>query len=292
MSTFSLAGLQLALPYGDNRERIAREVESTLRRFPWVQMVVLAELATYGPELRYAQVLQGGEAERFYCELAARLGTWLVPGSLYEQVGEAVYNTALVIDPTGEVVARYRKIYPFRPYERNVAPGSEIVVFDVPAVGRFGLSICYDGWFPETTRAMACLGATVIIHPTMTGTVDRAQELVIAQANAIVNQCYFVDINNAGLLGNGRSIVVGPEGDVLHQAGELNEVIPLTLDLDRVARVRRDGIKGLGQVLKSFRDTPMVFGCYNGAAPACGYLDSLGPLEVPARALPDPLAGC
>ena len=283
MTTFSLAGLQLALPRGDNRQAIAREVEATQRRFPWVQMVVLPELATFGPELRHAQVLPGGAAETFYRDLARRLHLWLVPGSLYERCGDLVYNTTLAIDPDGEVVARYRKIYPFRPYEKGVASGSEIVVFDVPEVGRFGLSICYDGWFPETTRAMACLGATVIIHPTMTGTVDRTQELVIAQANAIINQCYFVDINNAGQLGNGRSIVVGPEGEVLHQAGELHEVIPLTLDLGRAARVRAQGIKGLGQVLKSFRDTPMVFPCYNDAAPSPPYLSSLGPLELPPR---------
>ena len=76
---------------------------------------------------------------------------------------------------------------------------------------------------------------------------------MLAQANAIVNQCYFVDINNAGELGNGRSIIVGPEGEVIHQAGEHNEVIPVTLDLERVRASRRRGINGLGQMLKSFR---------------------------------------
>jgi predicted amidohydrolase len=204
-----------------------------------------------------------------------------VPGSLYERRGEQVFNTSPVIDPQGRIVARYRKIYPFRPYEKGVASGSEIVVFDVPGVGRFGVSICYDGWFPEVSRAMAWQGAEVILHPTMTGTTDREQELIIAQANAIMNQCYFVDINNAGQLGNGRSIVVGPDGDVLHQAGELNEVIPLTLDLGRVRCARANGLKGLGQVLKSFRDTPMHYACYNGAEASSPYLDALGPLQLP-----------
>jgi predicted amidohydrolase len=280
MSKISIAGLQLALPSGDNRERIAAEVDATLRRFPWVQMVLLAELCTYGPDTRHADE-PFGAAEAFYVDLARRHGIWLVPGSLYERRGEQVFNTSPVIDPQGRIVARYRKIYPFRPYEKGVASGSEIVVFDVPGVGRFGVSICYDGWFPEVSRAMAWQGAEVILHPTMTGTTDREQELIIAQANAIMNQCYFVDINNAGQLGNGRSIVVGPDGDVLHQAGELNEVIPLTLDLGRVRCARANGLKGLGQVLKSFRDTPMHYACYNGAEASSPYLDALGPLQLP-----------
>lgn len=287
MSKFSIAALQLALPYGDNRDRIAREVATTLRRFPWVQMVVFGELATYGPDPQFAQQA-GGEAETFYVELARTHRVWLVPGSLYERQGDQVFNTSLAIAPDGRVVARYRKIYPFLPYEKGVACGSEIVVFDVPDVARFGLSICYDGWFPETTRAMVWQGAEVILHPTMTGTVDRTQELIIAQANAIINQCYFIDINNAGQLGNGRSIIVGPEGEVLHQAGEQTEIIPLTFDLQRVRDSRANGLKGLGQVLKSFRDTPMTFACYNGAQPSSAYLDSLGPLALRQNLPPPP----
>src|SRR3546814_4288082 len=96
-------------------------------------------------------------------------------------------------------------MFPFAPYERGVAPGSEFVVFDVPGAGRFGVSICYDMWFPETTRSLASLGAEVILHPTLTNTIDRDAELAIARASAATNQCYFVDINVAGALGVGRS---------------------------------------------------------------------------------------
>ncbi|MBT9458139.1 MAG: carbon-nitrogen hydrolase family protein [Burkholderiaceae bacterium] len=282
MSKISIAGLQLALPYGDNRDALEKEVASTMLRFPWVDMIVCAELAAFGPEMRFAEELPG-ETERRFQALANRLGIWLLPGSLYERHDGLIYNTAPVINPQGEVVARYRKMYPFRPYEAGVASGQETVVFDVPRVGRFGVSICYDGWFPETTRAMVWDGAEVILHPTMTGTIDRDEELVIARANAIMNQCYFIDINNAGRLGNGRSIVVGPQGEVLHQAGQNNEIIPLTLDLDLVRDTRKNGLKGLGQPLKSFRDTRINFACYDPAAAPSSYLQGLGPLALPAR---------
>jgi len=180
-------------------------------------------------------------------------------------------------------VARYRKMYPFLPYETGVKSGKEFVVFEVPSVGCFGVSICYDGWVPETTRALVWRGAEVIIHPTMTNTIDRAQELILAQANAIANQCYFVDVNCAGQLGNGRSIVVGPEGEVIHQSGEVGEQIPFIIDLDRVREVRRSGTLRLGQILKSFRDTPVEFPCYRGKFEESFSMSALGPLTMPGK---------
>ena len=121
-----------------------------------------------------------------------------MPGSIYERDGDRIYNTAPVIDPDGKVVARHRKIYPFLPYERDVACGDAHTVFDIPDVGRFGVSICYDMWFPETTRALAWMGAEVILHPSLTNTVDRDVEIAIARASAATNQCYFIDLNCAG----------------------------------------------------------------------------------------------
>src|SRR3546814_6706229 len=79
-------------------------------------------------------------------------------------------------------------------------------------------------WFPETTRSLVALGAEVILHPTLTNTIDRDAELAIARASAATNQCYFVDINVAGALGVGRSVVCGPGGEVIHQAGSGREV--------------------------------------------------------------------
>jgi len=280
MSLFSIAGLQVELSYGDNRDRLEKETARVLARFPWVQMVVFPELGSFGPGLSFAEPVPG-PTEMRYQALAKKHGIWLIPGSIYERVGENIFNTATVISPGGEVVARYRKMYPFLPYEKGVKPGTEFVAFDVREAGRFGVSICYDGWIPETTRALVWKGAEVIIHPTMTGTIDRAQELIIAQANAIVNQCYFVDVNCAGQLGNGRSIVVGPEGEIIHQSGEVGEQVPFTIDLNRVREVRRSGTLRLGQILKSFRDTPIDFPCYRGKYEESPSMAALGPLTMP-----------
>jgi len=84
-------------------------------------------------------------------------------------------------------------------------------VFDIPGVGRLGLMICYDGWFPEVARGLALQGAEIIFQPTLTTTPDCEEEFVLARANAIANQCFVVNVNAATTIGGGRSIGVDPE---------------------------------------------------------------------------------
>jgi deaminated glutathione amidase len=281
MRPFAIAGLQLQLPAGDNVETIKSRIDATLATFPWVEMIVVSELAAFGPSTAHAQPMPG-PAETAFAEHAKKHGIWLLPGTLFEKKDGKVYNTASVIDPSGTVVARYRKLFPFRPYELGVEPGEEFLVFDVPNAGRFGVSICYDYWFPETVRTLAVMGAEVILHPAMTTTIDREAELAIARASAVTNQVFVFDINGAGSVGNGRSIVVGPSGEVRHQAGTTEEIIPLEIDLEEVQRCRELGSMHLGQPLKSFRDRKVKFGIY-GEGERHEYLDRLGPLAKPRR---------
>ena len=159
---------------------------------------------------RVAVEIPGPLTERLG-EIAAETGLWLVPGSIYERGEAGVHNTALAISPEGELVAAYRKAFPWQPHERT-EPGDRFVVFEIPDVARVGLAICYDGFFPEVFRQLAWLGAEVVIQPTLTTTSDRAAELVTARANAIVNQLYLVNVNAAAPAALGRSIVVDPEG--------------------------------------------------------------------------------
>ncbi|MEE4378554.1 MAG: carbon-nitrogen hydrolase family protein [Candidatus Competibacteraceae bacterium] len=283
MTPFAIAGIQMHVSAShDNIAAMSHRLEVLMARFPWVQMVMFSELAPFGPLPNHAQALPG-PAEAAFCHIAAHHQIWLLPGSMFERVGDHIYNTASVIDPAGHVVGRYRKMFPFRPYENNVEAGTEFMVFDVPHVGRFGVSICYDMWFPETSRTLAAMGAEVILHPTLTDTIDREVELSIARAAAVTNQCYFFDINGVGDGGVGHSIIVGPGGYVIHTAGGGEENIPVEINLDRVRREREVGIRGLGQPLKSFRDRPVDFTVYQRGGPAEAYLHSLGPLAKPER---------
>ena len=283
MSSFAIAGVQMTVGNRDNTDEVEAHVRRALKSFAWVQMVVVGEAAPFGFRNDLAVELPGPMEDRF-AALARELGIWLIPGSFMERSGDLIHNTASVLNPAGEVVARYRKIFPFYPYETGVTPGSEVCVFDIPDVGRFGLSICYDKWFPETTRQMCWQGAEVVLQPTATGTVDRDVELAIARANAAINQCYFVDINGAkGPLGNGRSVVVAPEGEIVHEAGETEEILPVVIDIERVRRVRRVGFHGLGQVMKSFRDNPVVLPAYQAGREVPAEMAELGELRMPRQ---------
>lgn len=277
---FGIAALQLQLAKGDNLKRIAAEVASLKKVMPWVQMVIVGELAVHGANPALAEP-PSGPTERRFCEIARQHGVWLIPGSMYQCQDNDVFNTAPVIDPTGTVVARYRKQFPFYPYEKGVAAGSEAVVFDVPGAGRFGMSICYDKYFPETTRSLAWLGAEVILSPTMTYTIDRDVELAITRASAATNQCYYLDVNDAGELGNGQSIVCGPGGEVIHQAGSGREIITFEVDFAHLRNVRERGWHCLGQPLKSLRDSNAIFPAYGAGVVTSEYLSGLGPLVVP-----------
>jgi formamidase len=256
----SIAALQLPPVIGDpdaTLERFEQRVATIKESFTDVQMIVAPELHLSavggifddgaGYAERVAVDLPGPLTDRLGA-LARATGVWLVPGSVYERTEDGVANTAVAVSPDGELVAAYRKCFPWLPYEKSV-PGRRLVTFDVPDVGRVGLAICHDGAFPEVFRQLAWSGAEVVIQPTLTTTSDRDSETVLARANAIANQLYVVNVNAPGPMALGRSMVVDPEGLVRVGAGSGEEVVTDVLDLDAVTRVRDHGSFGLNRLL-------------------------------------------
>ena len=191
----------------------------------------------------------GGPRVRALAELAGDLGVWLLPGSVPERGDDGrIFNTALVLSPDGRLVASYRKVFPWRPYE-SWEPGDRFVTFDVPGVGRGGLTICYDAWFPESTRSVAWMGAEFVVNVVKTVGPDRRQERILAQANAITNQVVMLSVNAAGPVGTGGTIAVDANGDVLADLpGVEPGVAQLAVDLTEVERVRREGTEGLNRM--------------------------------------------
>ena len=281
MTNFAIAGLQLEAVNGDNLDDMLREIDHVMTRFPWVQMVVLGELNACGTDPAKAEAMPS-EAEVRFCASAQEHGIWLLPGSIMESAGGKTYNTTPVINPEGQVVTRYRKLFPWTPYEEATTPGERFAVFDVPDVGRFGVSICYDMWFPETIRAMAWMGAEVILHPSLTSTIDRDVEISMIRAHAAQNQVYFLDVNVAGPLGVGQSCFAGPGGEVIYQAKNNREIIPIKIDLNYLRDVRADGWHNLGQPLKSFRDSKVKFPQYLDGHDSAA-LRALGPMHKPVK---------
>lgn len=260
MRTLAVAAVQTA-PVAHDTEAswkvFVQRVRAVRGLFPHVELVVVPELflAAEGPLLaqapagwmeQVAEPVPGPLTERLGA-LARETGLWLVPGTVFERAEDGrVHNTALAISPEGEIAARYRKVFPWQPYE-HAAPGDSFTVFDIPGKGRIGLAICYDGSFPETVRQLAWLGAELVIQPTLTTTRDREMELVCARANAWTNQVYLVNVNASDPAAVGASVIVDPEGMVRQQAGPGEEVLVDVLDLDAVTRVRRYGAAGINR---------------------------------------------
>ena len=262
----------IGAPFGE----FAAEARRALESHPEAQLVVFPELHLFGdgsPDRQRTEALRAaaepldGPRVEALSALAQELGVWLAPGSLCEAGphGE-LFNTQIVLSPSGELAGSYRKVFPWRPHE-PYDPGDRFAVVDLGGPGRVGLNICYDAWFPEATRQLAWMGADVILNVVKTTTPDRALELVLARANAIVNQVFVVSVNCGGPVGEGRSIIVDPEGTVLAEAPDAAPaLLAADLDLSAVDRVRAQGTAGVTRMWSQFRpgEPPIELPVYGG----------------------------
>lgn len=187
--------------------------------------------------------------------LAVRHHIWLSLGGFQEKIaGEnKIYNTHVVLDPGGSMVAKYRKIHLFSVclptgavYEEHlsVKAGQEVVAFSCPYFTG-GLSICYDLRFSELFWALRERGAELIFVPAaFTETTGKAHWEVLLRARAIETQSYIaaaaqIGENSAGRFTYGHAMIVDPWGVVLAQCGAANDLAMAEIDTDYCARLRR-----------------------------------------------------
>lgn len=176
----------------------------------------------------------------------------LVGGSIPETDGGKIYNTCFVIDETGKVIARHRKIHLFDvdlpdmhfSESATFGAGNDITVFD-SKWGRIGVAICFDVRFPELFRAMTMRGAKLIVLPAQFSaeTGSRHWEMIL-RARAADNQVFFAGAEAARHDGFnyqcwGHSIVVDPYGEVVAVCGENEEILYADIDLARVEDARK-----------------------------------------------------
>jgi predicted amidohydrolase len=235
-------------------DRLARRAAADGAR-----LVVLPEVFSWrgprGDEIVAAEPIPGPTSD--HCaNLAARLGIHLVAGSILEHGGPArkAYNTSCVFAPSGALLGSYRKIHlfdvdlPGRVQVRESdtrAPGKDPVVIET-ALGRIGLSVCYDLRFPELYRRLVRDGALLVTVPSaFTAPTGRAHWEVLLRTRAIENQVYVLAPNQFGTNAHGfedygHSMIVDPWGDVLARAGTDETVVTAEIDLARLATVRHE----------------------------------------------------
>jgi predicted amidohydrolase len=258
MSGLRLAAVQMAAG-PDQANNLARATQ-------WVQqaaahgarVVALPELCLWrGRGSQYwdhAETVPGALSDTL-AGLARRFQVFLVGGSLLERGTEGrCYNTSLLFSPSGEILARYRKIHLFdvalegtgvvvRESDR-ILPGAEAVVV-ATEVGRLGLTICYDLRFPELFRALADQGAEILFLPAaFTQYTGRAHWQVLLRARAIENQAFVVAPALIGPMENGiptfgHTMIVDPWGRSLARLGAEEGVAVADLNFAELQRIRR-----------------------------------------------------
>lgn len=222
------------------------------------KLVTLPENWTYqGHDYAdYAEEMPGGNLFRTLAELAQKHSVWIHSGSSSEKnpapADHRPLNTSMLINPRGELIAKYTKIHGFNVDVEGAGafrerdhkkPGDEIVVADTE-LGKLGLSICYDMRFPELYRLMAMEGAEIFFAPSsfllMTG---KDHWEVLLRARAIENSCYMLAAGQCGVKYDGptygRSLIVDPWGNVIAQASDKPCVITGEIDLDYREKIKR-----------------------------------------------------
>jgi len=275
----------------DNMQRLREGVTRLAQK--GAQLVVLQELHNslyfcQTEDVRnfdLAETIPGPSTE-FFGALAKQLGVVIVT-SLFERRAPGLYhNTAVVMERDGTIAGKYRKMHiPDDPayYEKFYFTPGDIGFQPIDtSVGRLGVLVCWDQWYPEAARIMALAGAELLIYPTAIGyeSSDTPEEqqrqreawTTVQRGHAVANGLPVVAVNRVGHESDpsgqtrgiqfwGSSFVAGPQGELLFRAGQEEEDALVSIDLDHSEQVRRwwpflrdRRIDAYGDLLKRFRD--------------------------------------
>ena len=254
----------------DNMQRLSKGIADLAKQ--GAQLIVLQELHN---SLYFCQVEDvnnfdwaepiPGPSTQFYGHLAKQFGVVIVT-SLFEKRAPGLYhNTAVVIEADGTIAGKYRKMHiPDDPayYEKFYFTPGDLGFHPITtSVGKLGVLVCWDQWYPEAARLMALQGAELLIYPTAIGyecsdTPDEQERqreawTTIMRGHAVANGLPMIAVNRVGLepdpSGNtqgiqfwGSSFVAGPQGELLYRASnsdEENVIVPI--DLQHSEQVRR-----------------------------------------------------
>lgn len=206
-----------------------------------------------------------GPSTNFYGELARQYGVVIVT-SLFERRAAGLYhNTAVVIEKDGTIAGKYRKMHiPDDPayYEKFYFTPGDLGFHPIEtSLGKLGVLVCWDQWYPEAARLMALQGAELLIYPTAIGyessdTEDEQQRqreawTTVQRGHAVANGLPVVSVNRVGYEPDpsgqtkgiqfwGSSMVVGPQGEMLYRASDVEEECTIvSVDLNHSEHVRR-----------------------------------------------------
>ncbi len=275
-----------------NKEKLAANIADVAQQ--GAELVVLQELhnSLYFCQTENTQLCDlaetiPGPSTEFYGAIAARLGIVLVT-SLFERRAPGLYhNTAVVFEKDGTIAGTYRKMHiPDDPayYEKFYFTPGDLGFHPIQtSVGKLGVQVCWDQWYPEGARLMALAGAELLIYPTAIGyeSSDTPEEqerqreawTTVQRGHAVANGIPVIAVNRTGLEPDpsgqtngisfwGSSFIAGPQGEFLYRAPKDEEVnVVIDVDMKRSENVRRwwpflrdRRIECFGDLTRRFRD--------------------------------------
>lgn len=275
-----------------NMQRLAESIKSLAQ--DGANLIVLQELhnglyfcQTENVDLFDLAESIPGPSTEFYGSLAIELGVIIVT-SLFEKRAPGLYhNTAVVIENDGTIAGKYRKMHiPDDPayYEKFYFTPGDLGFHPIDtSIGRLGVLVCWDQWYPEAARLMALQGAELLIYPTAIGyeSSDSEEEqqrqreawTTVQRGHAVANGLPVISVNRVGFEPDpskqtngiqfwGSSMVVGPQGEFLYRAPADEEVSRIVkVDFERCEQVRRwwpflrdRRIDQYGEITKRFID--------------------------------------
>ena len=254
----------------DNMMRLAKGIEDLAKR--GAELIVLQELHN---SLYFCQVEDvnnfdlaepiPGPSTGFYSELARQFGIVIVT-SLFEKRAAGLYhNTAVVIEKDGTIAGKYRKMHiPDDPayYEKFYFTPGDLGFHPIEtSVGKLGVLVCWDQWYPEAARLMALQGAEMLIYPTAIGYAEedtpeeqqrqREAWTTVMRGHAVANGLPVIAVNRVGFEPDpsnqtpgiqfwGSSFIAGPQGELFYRASENEEEsLVVEIDMERSENVRR-----------------------------------------------------
>ena len=177
---------------------------------------------------------------------AAKKHSIQVIGTFYEKSNKKnrVYDTSFLINKSGKVVSKYRKIHLYDALgfkeSKKMVPGSKIVKPSRTAIGKIGMLICYDLRFPEMSRSLALSGSEILVAPSawVKGKNKEDHWITINKTRAIENGCYVVAPDQVGNIYCGRSVVVDPFGKILLDMKKRQGIGVVNISLDKIKKTR------------------------------------------------------
>jgi len=247
-----VASIQYGFSDNNTKEERIYQVEELINKAADADLILLPEVWNIGwrcfdKYYEESETIEGETISRIG-KKAREINAYILAGTIIERSGDDLYNTAVFLNPQGEIIAKYRKMHLVTRKGSEEAAviklGKEIVTVKTE-IGIFGFGVCYDLRFPELYRKMAVNhGVEIFLQPSAWPLVRVENWIDLSHARANENQCYLISCNcvgfNRGVQYLGHSSIIDPHGISIASSGLLQTIVRGEIDMEDLRKFREE----------------------------------------------------